>query len=321
MSYQGATSVRIPTHEIGHCFNLYHDFKNYGDVIESEKVTRTFNVIGYNATTAGDRVFDTPATRVWDLSPDNYNENGFYIGGDMDYNILPDYHIDRYFKNYPPRLNNMMHVHEGQDLAMGYFFTSGQGNRIRWSLATDTVNGYGIWSLAETDRAELYLPFETQIVPGNEVISVTDNGDGTATVCHPRVQRDRFQKGLNYVFENPDITDPSEIAEFDHSTPNDLKEIDRTYDYNVKVLDLDSGNITRVYISCTKGLVCWFEEFVEGLVISTKVLGSMNLTVQQLNEIQVKDPNLYDSLMSDYYYILKKMTASGAINQKVFYKD
>lgn len=135
------------------------------------------------------------------------------------------------------------------------------------------------------------------------------------------MQRDRFQKGLNYVFENPDITDSSEDAAFDYANPYDLKEIDRTYDYNVKVLDLDLGNMTRIYITCTKGLVCWLEDFVEGVVISTKVLGSMNLTVQQLNEIQVKDPNLYDNLMSEYYYILKKMTASGAINQKVFYKD
>ncbi len=170
LSYQGATSIRVPSHEIGHCLNLWHDFKDYGDIYASERVTRFDWVDGYNALFTGDWVHDTPATRVWSLTSDNYNADGFYIGGDVDFNLsLPDNHIERYYKNYPPRFNNLMHVHEGQDLQMGYFLTEGQGRRIRWSLATDAVNNYGIWSLAETDRAELYLPFETQIVAGSEV--------------------------------------------------------------------------------------------------------------------------------------------------------
>lgn len=39
----------------------------------------------------------------------------------------------------------------------------------------------------------------------------------------------------------------------------------------------------------------------------------MNLTLEELNEIQVKDPELYDKLMSQYYHIINKETSSGAI--------
>jgi hypothetical protein len=41
---------------------------------------------------------------------------------------------------------------------------------------------------------------------------------------------------------------------------------------------------------------------------------------KELNKIQVSDPQLYDKLMSQYYYILKKMTESGAIKEDTFYK-
>ena len=47
----------------------------------------------------------------------------------------------------------------------------------------------------------------------------------------------------------------------------------------------------------------------------------MNITVQELNELQVKDPELYNQLLEQYYYILKKVTASGAEVKTVFYKQ
>lgn len=73
-------------------------------------------------------------------------------------------------------------------------------------------------------------------------------------------------------------------------------------------------------ISSITGLSCSFEAYTSGTVYSMAVLGSMNMTVKELNEIEVKDPELYDKLMAQYYYILKKMTASGAQIQQTFYK-
>jgi hypothetical protein len=46
----------------------------------------------------------------------------------------------------------------------------------------------------------------------------------------------------------------------------------------------------------------------------------MNITIKELDEIQVKDPKLYDSLMEKYYYNLKQRTESGIEKEKVFYK-
>ena len=51
------------------------------------------------------------------------------------------------------------------------------------------------------------------------------------------------------------------------------------------------------------------------------VLGSMNITVKELNEIEVKDPELYDKLMEQYYYIMKKITTSGAKTEQTFFKN
>ncbi len=42
-----------------------------------------------------------------------------------------------------------MHYHDGADIG-GYHFSAGQSKRIRWSLATDAQQGYGIWSQSET---------------------------------------------------------------------------------------------------------------------------------------------------------------------------
>jgi hypothetical protein len=47
----------------------------------------------------------------------------------------------------------------------------------------------------------------------------------------------------------------------------------------------------------------------------------MNITVEELTEIQVKDPNLYDNFLQHYYYIVRKETESGAKTQETFYKQ
>jgi hypothetical protein len=67
--------------------------------------------------------------------------------------------------------------------------------------------------------------------------------------------------------------------------------------------------------------VCVEEPFDHGIRYSTQVLGSMNMTQEDLDTIEVKDPDLYNNLMSQYYHILKKITASGAEVKEVFYKQ
>lgn len=46
----------------------------------------------------------------------------------------------------------------------------------------------------------------------------------------------------------------------------------------------------------------------------------MNLTIRELNEIQVNNPTLYQELLERYYHIIKKTTTTGAVSQEVIYK-
>lgn len=316
-SPQGFQTNRVVMHEVGHNFYLYHDFKNHGDTFSSEHVTRDFttNNVGFNADGAGDQIFDTPATKIW--SDNLYNELGIYTGFDVDDNIsLPASSINRLFRTEEPRNNNIMHVHDGHDYESGYSFTDGQGKRIRWALALDHRVGYHYWMDAEIPYEELYQPFEIKYLPGNVIIRTSDNGDGTAKVCRNVIMRNRFQKGFHYTFydEENNITA--------NTNPNELKEIDGfNSDYNKVLLAEYSPTIRISQVPiCNRLETCANEPYVRGLVFSTEILGSMNITVRELNELQVKDPQLYNQLLEEYYYILKKVTESGAEVNTVFYK-
>ena len=312
VSTTGLTSTRILSHEIGHNFYLYHDFKFGGPDVGCEHVVRNTDSEFYNATVTSDRIHDTPATRIWDFS--EYDSSGFYIGSNFDCSNNPILD-EKLYKNGYPRYDNFMHWHAGADLA-SYHFTAGQGKRIRWALATDILQGQGYWSVAQIDVDKLYEPYKAIQMGGDAIVTVTDNNDGTAEVCRNLIRKDRFQKGFKCKFYNMDG------SLFDQGTPDDLKSIDeRTTDYKVEIFQVAPGVLKTISVVCTKGVVCSYEDFVGGIVLSTQVLGSMNITAQELNQIQVKDPNLYNHLMEQYYYILKKYTASGALYQKVFYKQ
>lgn len=239
-SHDALSSTRIATHEIGHCLNLFHDFKAYSTpgILYSENVIRDQLGIGYNATSGGDKIHDTPATKIWD--EDQYNALGIYEGDDIDLNYaLISTSIDRLYKTEFPRKNNIMHVHSGLDYTMGYFFSPGQGKRMRWSIGTDIVNHYGIWELAEVNWKELYQPFETKLIAGDAIVTITPNQDGTgAEVCRNRLHIDRFQKGFNQKFIN---LDGSAITV---SGPDDLVELDRTFDYALKIEQYN----TEIYV-------------------------------------------------------------------------
>ena len=318
-TFAGFNTARVVIHEVGHNFYLYHDFKNYGSSFAGEHVTRNYvdplSQTGYNASGSGDQIHDTPATKIW--GTDQYNELGIYHGLDIDANMsLAATNINRLYKTEQPRNNNVMHVHEGHDYESGYYLSPGQGKRIRWVLAVDQSAGYHYYSDAEIPFEELYKPFETVSFIESTIIRVTDNGDGTADVCRNRNVKSRFQKGFNYNFYVGDEL----LAQ---SNPNELKELNGfIFSYNKVLLNQYSSTYTfDKDPECNRFLICTTEPFIRGTVFSTEILGSMNITVQELNELQVKDPELYNQLLEQYYYILKKVTASGAEVKTVFYKQ
>lgn len=304
----GMNTTRIVSHEIGHCFNLKHDF------LEGEHVVRDQSLIGYNALDfdGGDRVHDTPATKIW---PDDQYVNGVYEGGDYDGNEALDINNpERYYKTHHPRNNNLLHVHDGADLASGYFLTPGQGHRIRYYLSFDQTEEYNTFVAAEVPMAELFQPFESMSFAGDGEI-IIEKDDDVATVCHPRVNVHRFQKGFNYIFS----IDAGSQDIF--AVPDDLMAIvGPTGPFNVKIAELEEDGTGVAEVVGTDGLICEDEEFQAGLIYALGMLGATPINIIQLNEMQVKDPHQYEQLLAQYYNVVKKITTSGAILEKVIYK-
>lgn len=98
---------------------------------------------------------------------------------------------------------------------------------------------------------------------------------------------------------------------------------DNIFDHSigVKIPSISNQETAVGVISSITGLSCTFESYVSGKVYAMEVLGSMNISVKELNAIEARDPELYNNLMQEYYYILKKITASGAKTEQIFYKN
>jgi hypothetical protein len=200
-----------------------------------------------------------------------------------------------------------------------WVFTQGQVIRMRNYIRTNTSNYSYLLDpeSVRTDIAALYEPFDAQVMAG-DIISAEDRSDqGGAWVCRSQIYRLRFQPGFEQIFH--DVTS-GPITQ----TADQQFNYDNNFDHSIGVQIPSISNQVRGgigVISSITGLSCGFEPYVSGTVYSTAVLGSMNISVKELNEIEAKDPELYNKLMEQYYYILKKMTASGAKTEQTFYKQ
>ncbi len=307
-NYEGIRSRRVPPHEVGHNFGLRHV------ISDTENVVRSSTIAGFNADNAGDRLVDTPACKAW--SVEQFDSSGTYVGPDIDNNtLLPDTDENRLYRSQNPKVYNAMYVYDGEGLAFNSQITPEQNMRMDYVINTDISNGSNALYGAEVPLEELYKPFESLLVPSPVVVSVTDNNDGTASVCHSILRKDRFQKG----FESEFLTDELEL--FTSSTSDGLTEIvSAIRNYRVKLPEISPDNTFIISVPCYRGTICQNEDYVSGIVYSMQVLGSMNVSVKELDQIEVKDPELYNKLMVEYYHILKKYTTSGAVDEKVIYK-
>ena len=112
-----------------------------------------------------------------------------------------------------------------------------------------------------------------------------------------------------------------EMQSFTSSNYDTLKEIiSGIRNYYTQLPEVSQTESHKISVPCYRGTLCQTEEYVSGVVFSMQVLGSMNITEKDLDQLEVKDPDLYNNLMSQYYHILKKYTSSGALDEKVIYK-
>lgn len=305
-TFEGIYRELAIIHEMGHCLRLAHTFQNYnindpnnGPEGNCEHVTRDENSPLYNAHIAGDQVEDTPAClpyHTYDNCIHVFNPNETDCLGTPYENVIP--------ANY---------MSYDALIECGLHFTPGQAKRMRSYLQNPSLSHI---VLTYNTIESLYEPFEITDYGGNVVFSVEDNGDGTAEVCRNLRKKHRFQKGFDYVFYSTFGDDPSTAI------IDDLPIVkNSTASFYVQINQVNPAVSREVFVDCNRGFYCSTENFVKGLVVSTPLIGSYNFTVKELNDMEVKDPGLYESLMNQFYHIINKETESGAIKHTIIYKQ
>ena len=290
-------------HEIGHNFGLAHPYNGSNTPypeFNCENVTRDPEAINYNADSAGDFITDTHATNqgVWfsDVNCTMINNPTDCQGTAL----LPQSR-DNYM--FPSSLNNPCIPS----------FTPKQGERMVEVIIEDNYNRF---TDASTSLESLYEPFEVKDVPGDIITYVTPIDSQNAEVCRNILRQHKFQSGFDYNFTSTFSPDPS------FSSIDEIPLIKyNTYEFGVKINQINSSCEITIPVICTRGHMCSIEPYVSGKVISTTDLGSTNFTIIELTEEQLKDPYYIEQLEQNKYHIIKKETESGAIYQVTIYKS
>lgn len=338
----------VVCHEMGHTLGLHHIFENFKQPTNpiyptfiSENVSRNPTDALFNANIAGDMITDTPAVGnfppwIYDTDICQAQPNPTFMSENVDINgTYLDFENIKYgnFMSYSYDDVGTSFNHTGclgiSNSTKNYTFTAGQGAFMRNYILNNVpaalvVGNTGILTVnitqAITSVGSLYKPYERLKIISQNILSTTDNGNGTAKVCRGYTEQFKFQMGFNYQFpenQSPDLFNYTIIEIPNISLP--------AFNCPVVIAQLVPGltnlttNLGEAETIC-RGQVCTDEAFIGGIVLSTEELLDMNVTIEQLNTIQVKDPELFDRLLSQRYYKLKKETSSGAKTESVFYK-
>ena len=286
--------------------------------------------INYNWDIAGDYLYDTQAT------PQGFLGNGPNFGpfisgpctadvtvydGDcatpraLYINTLNDNYMDTTFPWWFIKTNDCYALN----------FTNNQGRRMRETIADSPTIYYGNFPLSNslTSVSSLYQPYAQEtILSTNMPPKVTDNGNGTATVCRYFYYSNyKFQKGFDYIF--PDSTAPDVFTATTSQIPFVVHPM---FNYPVTILQLAPGQTnlltnTGFVLNNDKDTICVVEPFNNGTKSFTSQILSTSVTTESLNAVQIQDPNFYINLESQKLYKIIKETQSGAKTQELFFKQ
>jgi hypothetical protein len=328
-------------HEMGHTFGLLHTFNTFYNT-ECEHVTRDPLNPNYNATTAGDMIKDTEAelgisNSDYDMNTCYFNQssnpNPFYSdcqGTPFSLNLKYGNFLQACLTNLPYLNNNnnygCLEVDQNDGNVL-YRFTTNQGVFMREFINTapgpNPTSPIGSTLSSTITNAltivnSLFQPYSHDKILG-AVLSTTDNGDGTAKVCRNYYSGNfKFQPGFDYTF--PNNTSPDPLTATKYQTP---VVVQPTYNCPVTIAQLancGSNGSGHAYTVC-RGVFCQNEPFTGGTITKTENLGSTYFSTETLDENQITDPNLINSLEGQMYHIIKKETTSGAELQQTIYKN
>ena len=291
-------------------------------IYQPENVTRIVGV-GFNADIAGDMVTDTQACFQGYLN--NFCSTPQFQNFVQHPEVVDNSTSPVMYNCTAVESHNFMQNHWA--VGVPNSFTAGQGARMRQYIISNPADFNPFLNLLAdgitSDTTVLFEPYSAHIVSG-DIVKTEDLGNGTANVCRAWLMEHKFQPGFDYTFTDNSTPDPITVGKYDFPVPPVRL---HTFDYPVTIAQLDPtisfapSDTGLAHISCTKGLNCTIEPFIGGILISSPDLLSTNPTIEQLDEIRAKDPELFEKLYSNYYYKLKKETATGAKVEKVFYKQ
>jgi hypothetical protein len=175
--------------------------------------------------------------------------------------------------------------------------------------------------MGSPDFSVLFEPYSTRLYPGS-IISTTDQGDGTALVCRTIEAEYKFQPGFSYSFPDSVSPDPAAVP----AAINQIPVINHAHEaFNITIAEINTNCAVSNTASagiCTRGQMCTVENFKGGKITSSPNLIDLNsYTIENLDEIKVKNPQLFETLMSNQYHKVEKETDSGAKIIQIFFKQ
>ncbi|MBC7642880.1 MAG: hypothetical protein H7174_11165 [Flavobacterium sp.] len=216
-------------------------------------------------------------------------------------------------------VHNFMHVSSQTP----YAFTPGQGTRIRETLLGNLQaisgplqNKLNLMEDGTPNIAALYEPFQSFEQQGTATSyaysrTITPNPTNTGVNvwnCGPFWMH--FQTGFDCEFYNL-------AGQTITQTPFQHYNAICNGFIGIKIPILSNEIIYHGEPVC----FATSEPYTSGTLQSLENLGASFYEQEELDQIKVTDPDLYEKLQSGKYHIIKKKTDSGYIDQKVIYKN
>ncbi len=217
---------------------------------------------------------------------------------------------------FEPNISNIMalypYFYNSQNCS--YEFTEGQVERM-----IAMINFVPFLYNKLIDIEELYEPYFVENIPTQSVVSTEDFGS-YALVCYSiMARRYKFQKGFNYQFVTGYDSSPTLTLFNKFEAP--VIELFSTASTDYTIQQIDENDSKYMFFICTRGMkVCFEQYYRKGLIGSTEMIGSSQLTITQLNQQEVTNPDLIENLESNKYHIIEKETESGAKTTQTIYK-